>query len=140
VARLGSGWLPGAGTTPEKIASGLERLKEILAEEGIARREFSTVVQLDLHLAGTRAAALKNGAEWYAQFQGQIIQNKSFETIVDGGAFGTAEVCAEKIAAYAAVGAEAVILRFFATDWLAQFEIFRQEVFPAFAGDIETAG
>lgn len=133
VARLGSGWLPGSGTTPEKISRGLERLKEIFLEEGMAPREVSTVVQLDLHLAGTREEALKNGAEWYAQFQGQIIQNKPFEMIVDGGAFGPAEECVEKIAAYSEAGAEAVILRFFATDWLSQFELFRERVFPAFA-------
>ncbi len=134
VARLGSGWLPGSGTTPEKIRRGLDRLGEIFLEEGLAPREVSTVVQLDLHLSGTRKTALQRGEEWYAQFQGQIIQNKPFEMIVDGGAFGTAENCVEKIAAYAEAGAEAVILRFFATDWLAQFELFRERVFPAFAG------
>jgi len=133
VARLGSGWLPGSGTTPEKIRRGLECLGEIFVKEGLPAREVSTVVQLDLHLASTREIALQKGEQWYLQFQGQIIQNKPFEMIVDGGAFGPAEECVEKIAAYAEAGAEAMILRFFATDWLAQFELFRERVFPVFA-------
>ncbi len=136
VVRLGSGWLPGAGTTPDKIVRAHERLREIFLEEKMAPRELSTVVQLDLHLASTRAEALKNGAEWYAQFQGQIIQDKPFEMIVDGGAFGAAEQCVEKIRAYAEAGSEAMILRFFATDWLSQFELFRERVFPAFADGV----
>lgn len=134
LARWGDGWLPGSGTTPEKIRRGLQRLGDLFGEEGVAPREVSTVVQLDVHLAEDRETALRRGGEWYGQFLGQIIQNKPFELIVEGGAFGPAEDCIETIKAYGDAGAEAVILRFFATDWLAQFEIFRERVFPAFGG------
>ena len=133
VAALGSGWLPGAGTTPEKIRRGLERLEEIFREQGVTPRKVATEVQLDLHLAKDRAMALRDGGQWYKQFEGQIIQNKPFELIVEGGAFGSPEDCIEKIRAYADAGSEAMILRFFANDWLSQFQFFREHVFPAFA-------
>jgi len=126
--------MPGSGTVPEKIRRGLERLREIFREQGATPRNISTVIQLDVHLGRDRETALQEGGRWYAQFEGQIIQNKPFGMIVEGGAFGTSQDCVEKIAGYAEAGAEAVILRFFAMDWLEQFELFRERVFPEFAG------
>jgi alkanesulfonate monooxygenase SsuD/methylene tetrahydromethanopterin reductase-like flavin-dependent oxidoreductase (luciferase family) len=123
VARLGDGWLASAyNTTPERLRAGLDALA---AAGGPSDAALATAW---LYVSDDRAAAERVLAELLAPALGRPAEALAALPLP----IGPAEVCAERLAAFAAAGARRIFL-WPLGDELGQLERFQSEVAPLLA-------
>ena len=138
VARLGDGWITGI-VTPEEYARTLSLIRT-LARERYGRSlgpEFPAVLNCFIHVGPDAEAARQE-----AVFMLQTYHRLPFddETIERWTIYGPPERCAERLAAYAAAGANAFQFVLAAQDQLAQIRRIAGDVLPLLAVRPEGAG
>jgi alkanesulfonate monooxygenase SsuD/methylene tetrahydromethanopterin reductase-like flavin-dependent oxidoreductase (luciferase family) len=106
-ARLADGWLASAyNTTPEGFADALHRLRGHLVEAGIEPDGFpNPLVSMFMHVTEDRTAADGLIDDVLAPTLGRAPDLLRERLLV-----GPAEACAEKVAAYASVGVERIVV------------------------------
>jgi alkanesulfonate monooxygenase SsuD/methylene tetrahydromethanopterin reductase-like flavin-dependent oxidoreductase (luciferase family) len=127
VARLGDGWLASAyNTTPDRFREGLARLSDALRLAGRPPEPFSTAIATTwLHVTEDRAGAGRVIADVLAP-----MVNRSAEALRSVPLpIGPAELCAERLAGFAAAGARRIFV-WPLGDELTQLERFWERVVP----------
>jgi alkanesulfonate monooxygenase SsuD/methylene tetrahydromethanopterin reductase-like flavin-dependent oxidoreductase (luciferase family) len=130
VARLGDGWLAsGYNTTPSAYGESLGLLSEQLRATGHGGRALPNgIATMWLYVTDTRREAERILAEVLAPTLGRPLEALRDLALP----IGSAEQCAERVSAYAAVGAERIFVWPLA-DELRQLEMFRERVAPLVA-------
>jgi alkanesulfonate monooxygenase SsuD/methylene tetrahydromethanopterin reductase-like flavin-dependent oxidoreductase (luciferase family) len=125
VARLGDGWLASAyNTTPGSFREGLDRLGEELRRAGRAPEAFpSAIATTWLHVTDDRGQAERVLGEVLAPVLHRPVEELRAAPLL----IGPAEVCAERLAAFAAAGARRIFV-WPLGDEVAQLELFRERV------------
>jgi probable F420-dependent oxidoreductase len=125
VARLGDGWLASAyNTTPERFGEALDRLADELRRAGREPARFpSTIATTWLHITEDRGEAERTLGEVLAPMLRRPVEALRSAPLL----IGPAEVCAERLAAFADAGARRIFVWPLA-DELAQLERFRELV------------
>lgn len=125
VARIGDGWLASAyNTTPEAFAQGLSRLSTELRSLGKGLKKPNGIATMWTYVTEDRAAADRI----LSSVLGPMV-NRPVDELRAVLPIGPAEECAEKLSAYAAVGAQRVFI-WPMTDDLRQLELFQERVAP----------
>lgn len=127
VARHGDGWLASAyNTTPERFGEGLDRLNRALQLVGKTADSFPNALAtawLYITEDGTRAERMLTNVL-------SPLLNRPAETLRSLSLpVGPAELCAERLAAFAKAGTQRVFV-WPLRDELAQLELFREQVAP----------
>jgi len=125
VARLGDGWLASAyNTTPDRFRDGLDRLGEELRRAGKAPGSFpSAVATAWLHITEDKGEAERTLSGVLAPMLHRPAEElRSAPLLV-----GPAEVCAERLAAFADAGVRRIFV-WPVTDEVRQLELFRERV------------
>jgi alkanesulfonate monooxygenase SsuD/methylene tetrahydromethanopterin reductase-like flavin-dependent oxidoreductase (luciferase family) len=127
VARYGDGWLASAyNTTPERFGEGLDRLHHALLAVGKQAESFPNALAtawLYITEDGTRAERMLTDVL-------APMLNRRVETLRSLSLpIGPAELCAERLVAYARAGAQRVFV-WPLRDELAQLELFSERVAP----------
>ncbi len=130
VARHGDGWLAsGYNTTPEGFAESLTYLSEQLSLVGKKPESFpNCIATLWMYVTEDRSQA----EEILSTVLSPIL-NRPVEELRERLPIGPAEMCAERLTAYAAAGAERVFLWPLA-DETEQLELFYDQVIPLIEG------
>lgn len=130
VARLGDGWLAsGYNTSPARFADSRDRLTQELEAAGRGGTAFPNgVATMWLYVTETRADADRMLADVLAPMLGRPVEVLRELALP----IGPAELCAERISAFEAAGAERVFVWPLA-DELDQLERFREHVIPLVA-------
>jgi alkanesulfonate monooxygenase SsuD/methylene tetrahydromethanopterin reductase-like flavin-dependent oxidoreductase (luciferase family) len=130
VARHGDGWVASAyNIGPDRFGAALRRLRETLAREGRLADGFGNVLATTwLHITDDRAGAERVLADVLAP----MLRRSTDEVHALCLPIGPAEVCAERLAAYARAGAERVLL-WPIHDEVRQLELFQERVAPLVA-------
>ena len=131
VARLADGWLAsGYNTTPELFAKAWSDVQADVAARGRDVARFPNgIATMWCYVTENRARAAAVLTDVLAP-----MLNRPVEQLRAVLPIGSAEECAEKLAAYARGGAQRVFLWPLA-DERAQLEVFRERVVPLLAGD-----
>jgi alkanesulfonate monooxygenase SsuD/methylene tetrahydromethanopterin reductase-like flavin-dependent oxidoreductase (luciferase family) len=131
IARHGDGWLAsGYNTTPSRFRESLALMAEELSARGRAAELPNGIATMWLYVTESRSAADRLLTEVLAP-----LLNRSVEQLRELALpVGSAEQCAEYIAAYRAAGAQRLFVWPLA-DELRQLELFREAVVPLVAGD-----
>ena len=126
VARSGDGWLASAyNTTPERFGEGLTRLAAALATEGRAETVPNAIATAWLYVTeDTRSAA-----RMFADVLAPLLRRSVEELQSLSLPIGPAEVCAERIAAFADAGAQRLFV-WPLREEVRQLELFRERVVP----------
>jgi alkanesulfonate monooxygenase SsuD/methylene tetrahydromethanopterin reductase-like flavin-dependent oxidoreductase (luciferase family) len=127
VARYGDGWLASAyNTTPDRFRAGLDRLADTLRSEGRETTSFANGLATTwLYISEDLNDAERMLADVLAP-----MLNRPTETLRSLSLpIGPAEVCAERLAAFAKAGVQRVFL-WPLRDVVAQLELFRERVAP----------
>ena len=125
VARLGDGWLASAyNTTPERYRQGLDRLAGELARAGRTAEPFPAAIATTwLHVTEDRGEAERILGNVLAPMLGRPAEElRSAPLLV-----GPAELCAERLAAWAEAGARRIFV-WPLGDEPEQLELFRERV------------
>jgi alkanesulfonate monooxygenase SsuD/methylene tetrahydromethanopterin reductase-like flavin-dependent oxidoreductase (luciferase family) len=126
VARAGDGWLASAyNTTPERFGEALTRLAEALAEEGRAEPVPHAIATAWLYVTEDTRSAERMLADVLAPLLGRPVE----ELLALSLPIGPAEVCAERVAAFADAGAQRLFV-WPLRDAVRQLELFRERVVP----------
>jgi alkanesulfonate monooxygenase SsuD/methylene tetrahydromethanopterin reductase-like flavin-dependent oxidoreductase (luciferase family) len=126
VARTGDGWLASAyNTTPELFGEGLARLAEALVKEGRAVPVPNAVATAWLYITEDIRSAERMLAHVLAPLLNRPVEELRSLSLP----IGPAEVCAERIAAFADAGAERLFVWPLRDD-IRQLELFRERVVP----------
>jgi alkanesulfonate monooxygenase SsuD/methylene tetrahydromethanopterin reductase-like flavin-dependent oxidoreductase (luciferase family) len=130
VARHGDGWLASAyNTTPEEFGAGFDRLRRHLGARGRDAERFPAVVGTAwMYVTEDRGRADAVLREVLSPLLGRPIEQLDTLSLP----VGPAEVCAERLAAFGAAGAEMVIV-WPVGDALRQLQAFGELVLPALA-------
>ena len=130
VARLGDGWLAsGYNTTPSAYGESLRLLSEQLRAAGRGGRALPNgIATMWLYVTDSRRESERILAGILAPTLGRPLESLRDLALP----IGSAEQCAERISAYAAVGAERIFVWPLA-DELRQLEMFRERVAPLVA-------
>jgi alkanesulfonate monooxygenase SsuD/methylene tetrahydromethanopterin reductase-like flavin-dependent oxidoreductase (luciferase family) len=130
VARYGDGWLASAyNTTPERFGEGLGRLDEALHEMGKTGESLpNALVTAWLFITEDRARADRMLTDVLAPMLSRPAEALRSLSLP----IGPAELCAERLVAYARAGAQRVFV-WPLSDELAQLELFCERVAPLVA-------
>ena len=130
VARFGDGWLASAyNTTPEDFRDGLDRLAESLRPNGKDAETFPNAIATAwLYVTEDRGRAERMLADVLAPMLNRTLDELRSRPLP----IGPAELCAERVAAFAEAGAQRLFLWPLADD-VAQLELFRERVAPLVA-------
>lgn len=131
VARLGDGWLAsGYNTTPSKFGAALALLREQIGLGGARRAEPANgIATMWMYVTEARREAGRMLGDLLAPMLGRPVDALRALALP----IGSAELCAERIAAYRDAGAERIFVWPLA-DELRQLERFREEVTPLVPG------
>jgi len=134
VARLADGWLAsGYNTTPELFAQNWQQLQEFLRTAGKDPASFpNAVATMWLYITEDEEVAERVLNEVLAP-----ALNRPVEELRERLPIGSAQSCAEKLAAYQKVGVQRVYLWPLAEE-LNQIKIFMSQVVPLIEGKIKT--
>jgi len=134
VARLADGWLAsGYNTTPELFAQNWQQLQEFLRTAGKDPASFpNAVATMWLYITEDEEEAERVLNEVLAP-----ALNRPVEELRERLPIGSAQSCAEKLAAYQKVGVQLVYLWPLAEE-LNQIKIFMSQVVPLIEGKIKT--
>jgi alkanesulfonate monooxygenase SsuD/methylene tetrahydromethanopterin reductase-like flavin-dependent oxidoreductase (luciferase family) len=134
VARLADGWLAsGYNTTPELFAKGWQQLQEFLVTEGKEPSSFpNAMATMWLYVTED-----ERDAEWMLNEVLAPTLNRPVAELREWLPIGSAQDCAEKLAAYQRVGVQRVYLWPLANE-LDQIKIFMRQVVPLMDGKIKT--
>jgi alkanesulfonate monooxygenase SsuD/methylene tetrahydromethanopterin reductase-like flavin-dependent oxidoreductase (luciferase family) len=134
VARLADGWLAsGYNTTPELFAKGWQQLQEFLVREGKEPSSFpNAMATMWLYVTEDERDAERMLNEVLAP-----TLNRPVAELRERLPIGSAQDCAEKLAAYQRVGVQRVYLWPLANE-LDQIKIFMRQVVPLMDGKIKT--
>jgi len=125
-ARLGAGIIS-ISDSPEEFAQVIQQVDAKAVEFGrdsaSLEKTFYMTVNMDPDLAKAEADAV----EWLTGYYGSDIWGTRW------GPFGGHERVAERMAEYAAAGAETLVVRFASFEPEKQLDIFLEKVAPAFA-------
>lgn len=134
VARLADGWLAsGYNTTPELFTKAWQQLHEFLAVEGRDPASFpNAIATMWLYITEDRRASERMLSEVLAP-----ALNRPIAELRERLPIGSAQDCAEKLAAYQKVGVQRVYLWPLA-DELEQIKIFMKQVVPLIDRKIKT--
>jgi alkanesulfonate monooxygenase SsuD/methylene tetrahydromethanopterin reductase-like flavin-dependent oxidoreductase (luciferase family) len=126
VARTGDGWLASAyNTTPERFGEGLTRLAEALVKEGRAEPVPNAVGTAWLYVTEDIRSAERMLADVLAPLLNRPVEELRSLSLP----IGPAEVCAERVAAFADAGAQRLFV-WPLRDGPTQLELFRERVVP----------
>jgi alkanesulfonate monooxygenase SsuD/methylene tetrahydromethanopterin reductase-like flavin-dependent oxidoreductase (luciferase family) len=127
VARYGDGWLASAyNTTPDRFRAGLDRLAGALRSEGRQPASLANGLATTwLYVSEDAADAERILADVLAPMLGRSVEALRSLALP----IGPAEVCAERLAAFANAGVERVFL-WPLRDQVTQLELFRERVAP----------
>jgi len=126
VARTGDGWLASAyNTTPERFGEGLTRLAAALADEGRPEPLPNAIATAWLYVTEDTGSAERMLADVLAPLLNRPVQELRSLSLP----IGPAEVCAERLTAFAAGGAQRMFL-WPLRDEVSQLELFRERVLP----------
>jgi len=133
VARLGDGWLAsGYNTTPDLFAKGLQQLQEFLVAAGKEPSTFpNALATMWLYITEDENEAERMLNEVLAP-----TLNRPVAELRERLPIGSAENCAEKLAAYEEVGVQRIYLWPLANE-LDQIEIFMKQVAPLIDGKLK---
>jgi alkanesulfonate monooxygenase SsuD/methylene tetrahydromethanopterin reductase-like flavin-dependent oxidoreductase (luciferase family) len=125
VARLGDGWLASAyNTTPARLREGRDRLDEELRRAGKDPGSFPTAIATTwLHVTEDRGEAERTLNDVLAPMLGRPPEELRSAPLL----IGPAELCAERLTAFAAAGARRIFV-WPLGDELRQLELFRERV------------
>jgi probable F420-dependent oxidoreductase len=128
VARLGDGWLASAyNTTPDRFREGLDRLSEERRRAGKAPASFpSALATTWLHVTEDSGQAERMISEVLAPMLHRPAEELRSAPLL----IGSAEVCAERLAAYVDAGARRIFV-WPLGDEVRQLELFRERVASA---------
>jgi alkanesulfonate monooxygenase SsuD/methylene tetrahydromethanopterin reductase-like flavin-dependent oxidoreductase (luciferase family) len=134
VARLADGWLPsGYNTTPELFAKDWQQLQEFLVTNGKDASSFpNAIATMWLYITEEERDSERMLNEVLAP-----ALNRPVAELRERLPIGTAQDCAEKLAAYHNVGVQRVYL-WPLTNELAQIKVFMRQVVPLIDGKIKT--
>jgi alkanesulfonate monooxygenase SsuD/methylene tetrahydromethanopterin reductase-like flavin-dependent oxidoreductase (luciferase family) len=134
VARLADGWLAsGYNTTPELFAKDWQQLQEFLVTNGKDASSFSNAIAtMWLYITEEERDSERMLNEVLAP-----ALNRPVAELRERLPIGTAQDCAEKLAAYHHVGVQRVYL-WPLTNELAQIKVFMRQVVPLIDGKIKT--
>src|SRR6266508_4245687 len=126
VARLGDGWLASAyNTLPEQFKIGLDKLRDQLTNLGKDPASFpNALATMFMYITDDNARADRVLSETLAP-----MLNRPLEQLRQRLLIGAPEVCAEKLAAYKAVGVQRVFI-WPIRDELDQLTAFQKKVAP----------
>jgi alkanesulfonate monooxygenase SsuD/methylene tetrahydromethanopterin reductase-like flavin-dependent oxidoreductase (luciferase family) len=126
VARTGDGWLASAyNTTPERFGEGLTLLAKALAEEGRPASVPNAIATTWLYVTDDARSAERMLEDVLAPLLSrQVAELRALSLPI-----GPAEVCAERLAAFADAGAQRLYL-WPLRDEVRQLELFRERVVP----------
>ena len=126
-ARFGDGWLASAyNTTPEAFRTGLDRLADALRLEGKEPATFPNAIATAwLFVTEDKGAAERMLADVLAPMLNRTVEELRSLSLP----IGPAEVCAERLAAFADAGAQRLFV-WPLRDEAAQLELFRERVAP----------
>ena len=124
-ARLGDG-LISISDTPEEYAQVVKRVRAIAAELGRDPGRLETVFYLTVNVDPDLAKAESEANKFLTGYYGANIWGSRW------GPFGGPERVKERMAEYAAAGAETLVIRFASFDPARQLDIFLGQVAPAF--------
>jgi alkanesulfonate monooxygenase SsuD/methylene tetrahydromethanopterin reductase-like flavin-dependent oxidoreductase (luciferase family) len=126
VARFGDGWLASAyNTTPDQCAAALSKLRDQLKIVGKDPASFpNALATMFMYITEDNAATERVLAETLT-----ALLNRPVEQLRERLLVGSPEVCAEKLAAYKAVGVQRVFI-WPIKDEIEQLRIFQQKVMP----------
>jgi alkanesulfonate monooxygenase SsuD/methylene tetrahydromethanopterin reductase-like flavin-dependent oxidoreductase (luciferase family) len=129
-ARLGDGWVASAyNIGPERFQAALDRLRQQLAQDGRPHDAFGNVLATTwLHITDDRAGAERALADVLSPMLRRSVEELGALSLP----IGPAEVCAERLAAYAHAGVQRVLL-WPIHDEVRQLELFRERVAPLVA-------
>jgi alkanesulfonate monooxygenase SsuD/methylene tetrahydromethanopterin reductase-like flavin-dependent oxidoreductase (luciferase family) len=132
VARLADGWLAsGYNTTPELFAQGWQQLQEFLVTAGKDPPSFpNAMASMWLYITEDERAAERMLTEVLAP-----ALNRPVAALWERLPIGSAQTCAEKLAAYQNVGVQRVYL-WPLTDEVEQIKIFMGQVVPLINGKL----
>ena len=126
VARTGDGWLASAyNTTPELFGEGLARLTAALAKEGRAEPVPNAIGTAWLYVTEDVRSAERMLTDVLAPLLNRPVEELRTLSLP----IGPAEVCAERIAAFADAGAQRLFVWPLRDD-VSQLELFRERVVP----------
>ncbi len=126
VARTGDGWLASAyNTTPERFGQGLTRLAQALVKEGRAEPVPNAIATAWMYVTEDTRSAERMLADVLAPLLNRPVEELRSLSLP----IGPAEVCAERLAAFADAGAQRLFV-WPLRDQLRQLELFRERVMP----------
>jgi len=142
IARFGDGWINSSGMVAGELEEGMDRIKQAAAKLGrqIRDTEFDLTLESGyLTLGHSVAAARREAQEFYgsrvARGFYQVQGNPSLDTWLSRGAFGPAELVAEKISEWFSYeqrvpALKRIVLMIASLDPVGQLERFHHEVRP----------
>lgn len=126
VARTGDGWLASAyNTTPERFAEGLARLAAALAKQGRAEPVPNAIATAWMYITEDTHHAERVLVDVLAPLLNRPVEDLRSLSLP----IGPAEVCAERVAAFADAGAQRLFV-WPLRDEVRQLELFREQVMP----------
>ena len=130
VARTGDGWLASAyNTTPERFGEGLARLAQALIREGRAEPLPNAIATAWMYVTEDTRQAERMLADVLAPLLNRPVEDLRALALP----IGPAEVCAERLAAFADAGAQRLFV-WPLRDEVRQLEVFRERVVPLAGG------
>lgn len=111
--------------SPEQFTEVWERVAGYAREYGRDPETMARAFYMTVNVNQDREAGLREADAFITRYYGQNWWGERW------GPFGPAQTIVERIRAYAAAGAQEVIVRFAAFDQAAQMDRFEQEVLPA---------
>ncbi len=126
VARTGDGWLASAyNTTPERFSEGLARLVKALAKQGRADPVPNAIATAWMYITEDTRRAERMLVDVLAPLLNRPVEELRALSLP----IGPAEVCAERLAAFAEAGAQRLFV-WPLCDEVQQLELFRERVVP----------
>jgi alkanesulfonate monooxygenase SsuD/methylene tetrahydromethanopterin reductase-like flavin-dependent oxidoreductase (luciferase family) len=126
VARYGDGWLASAyNTNPERFREGLDRLAEALRLEGRKPAFANAIATTWLYITDDSRSAERMLTDVLASMLNRPVEELRSLSLP----IGAAEVCAERLTAFANAGAQRLFL-WPLRDEVTQLELFRERVAP----------